>query len=1014
MKRILITTVLVVISYFSMFSNTSPEISDQKQTPSVGHLKINYHQNPLGIGGDDIRFYWIMKSSVHNSMQASYHLQISEDSEFQDGKQMVWDTDRVYSDQSIQIQYQGSPLKSQTRYYWRVRLQDNHGNDSGWSETAFFETGLLKTSEWNARWIQTPFEEDPAASQPVTQFRSAFKSKKEVRSARIYASAHGLYEIEINGKRVGNQVFTPGWTSYETRVPYQTYDITDYLQSGDNAVGAYLADGWYRGYIGWRNQRNYYGEKLAFIAQIHITYEDGSTLIAGTDENWKAMQGSIRKSDIYKGEFYDARMEMQGWSKPRFKDRNWEPVKIAEDIPVGKLVAWHSPPVKKIQELKPVSWFVTPAGDTVMDMGQNMIGWMKIRVSGERGNKIQLRHAETLDKDGNFYTANLRSADQVNTYILKGAGLEEWEPRFSFQGFRYVAVSGWPGEFKMDDFTGIVIHSDMEPTGHFESSHTLINQLQHNIVWGQKGNFLEIPTDCPQRDERMGWTGDIQVFANTASLQMHTAAFLSKWLEDLSADQTENGAVPHVIPNVLGSDAVGAAGWGDAAAVVPWSVFQAYGDTLLLEKQYESVKKWVDYMRGRAASQGEKYLWMGDYHFGDWLAYATIDRPDFAGSYTHTDLIATAYFAHSAHLALKMSEILNKQEDKEYFTFLFENIRNAFRKEFITPNGRLSSDTQTAYLLALQFDLLPKNKREAAAEYLVSDVRRRGHLTTGFLGTPHLNHVLSEFGYEKEAYDLLLRTRYPSWLYPVKMGATTIWERWDGIKSDSTFQSPGMNSFNHYAYGAIGEWMYREIAGIQPTSPAYKTLRISPNPGGGLTHARAFYNTPYGRVLAQWNLTDKTFELEVVIPANTNAAIVLPNTIASLVNINSEALLRSKLADEITEEDGNVIVKTGSGKYVFRYSALGFEFEQSDQEEVENVLTVNFSADYKIAELIAHPGARKILMREMPVLMNSPWLSQVMGFSLERALQVVPNAVGVEKQKHDSVNKMLQKISVVQ
>ncbi len=1014
MKRILITAILVVIAYFSVFSNSSPLNSDRRQSLEIGHMRTNYHQNPLGISSDDLRFFWVLESTIHNTRQVSYYLQVATDPGFQPGKQMVWDTGRVYSDQSIQIVYQGNSLESQTRYYWRVRLQDNHGNDSGWSETAFFETGLRNASEWKAKWIQTPFEEDPASPQPVTQFRSAFKSKKEIQSARLYASAHGLYEIEINGKRVGDQVFTPGWTSYKTRVPYQTYDITDFLQPGDNAVGAYLGDGWYRGYIGWGDQRNYYGEKLAFIAQIHITYEDGSTLIAGTDENWKAMQGPIRRSDIYKGEFYDARMEMQGWSKPRFKDRNWEPVKVAEDIPVEKLIAWQSPPVRKIQELKPVSWFVTPEGDTVLDMGQNMIGWMKIRLSGEKGSKIELRHAETLDKNGNFYTANLRSADQLNTYILKGEGLEVWEPRFTFQGFRYVAVSGWSGDFKMDDFTGIVIHSDMEPTGHFESSNSLINQLQHNIAWGQKGNFLEIPTDCPQRDERLGWTGDIQVFANTASLQMQTAAFLTKWLDDLSADQMDNGAVPHVIPNVLGDNAAGAAGWGDAAAVVPWSVFQAYGDTLLLEQQYESVKKWVDYMQGRAASQGEKYIWTGDYHFGDWLAYATIDRPDYAGSYTHTDLIATAYFAHSTHLALKMSKILDKQEDTEYFTFLFENVRNAFRKEFITPNGRLSSDTQTAYLLALQFDLLPENRREDAADYLVADIRRRGHLTTGFLGTPHLNHVLSEFGYDKEAYDLLLRTDYPSWLYPVKVGATTIWERWDGIKPDSTFQSPAMNSFNHYAYGAIGEWMFREIAGIQHKSPAYKTINISPVPGGGLTHARAFQNTPYGRVLSQWNLTDKTFELEVLIPANTNATIVLPNAIASLVNMNNVTLLRSKLADDIREEDGNVIVKTGSGRYVFSYSALGFENDAADEKQAENVLTVNFSTDYKIAELIAHPVARKILMREMPVLMNSPWLSQVMGFSLERALQVLPNAVGVEKHKHDSVNEMLQKVSVLQ
>jgi alpha-L-rhamnosidase len=883
-------------------------------------LKTEYHTNPIGIDQTGPRFFWVIESTEENTLQTAYHLQVSSGADFTRRENLTWDTGKAESSQSIHVEYSGRPLQSSTRYYWRVKTWDNHGNESDWSETSYFEMGLLSPTDWKAQWIESVWEEDKTTPQPAHMLRKEFNLRREIQSARIYTSSHGLYELEINGQRVGDHLFTPGWTSFNNRVQYQTYDITDLLKRGTNAIGVHLGDGWYRGFIGWGTQRNYYGETLAFIGQIVITYTNGRTDIIGTDNTWRSTTGPIRYSDIYNGEKYDARLEKPGWSIAGYNDRDWQRVRVA-NISKNKLIAPQAPPVMKIQELKPVEMLVTPEGDTVLDMGQNMIGWMKIRVNGPAGTSVKLRHAETLDKYGNFYTENLRSADQTNIYILKGEGTEKWEPRFTFQGFRYVAVSGWPGEINPDDFTGVVIHSYMEPTGHFDCSHPMVNRLQHNIVWGQKGNFLDVPTDCPQRDERMGWTGDIQVFANTANINMNTASFLTRWLGDLEADQLENGAVTHVVPDVLNGGS-GAAGWADASTVVPWSLYQSFGDERVLARQYNSMKAWVNFMKERAATAGDPFVWDTDWHFGDWLSFATLSHPNYPGAYTDIDLIATAYFARSTSLTLEVARLLNKTEDVNYYSQLLQNVKASFQKEFLTPRGRLSSDTQTAYLLALRYDLLPKELRQRASEYLLRNVRSRGHLTTGFLGTPHLNHALSEFGYKEDAYNLLLRKEYPSWLYPVTMGATTIWERWDGIKTDSTFQSPSMNSFNHYAYGAIGEWLFREVAGIKNATPGYKQILIHPNPGGGLTHARAIQKTLYGRLSSEWAFEDGSFMLEVTVPANTTAQVVLPYAATVQVLMNGISLNMANQRYAILED--NVIVYLGSGTYHFSYPSGQF------------------------------------------------------------------------------------------
>jgi alpha-L-rhamnosidase len=730
----------------------------------------------------------------------------------------------------------------------------------------------------------------------------------------------GLYEIELNGQRVGDQVFTPGWTSYDTRLQYQTYDVTPQLRVGKNAIGVILGDGWYRGHLTWDMRRNVYGDKLALLLQLQIEYENGKIEIIATDETWKTATGPILSTDIYNGEIYDARLEKKGWSEPNFNDTGWSGVKVIAHSK-AILVAPAGPAVRKIQELKPAAIIKTPAGETVFDLGQNLVGWIRLKVQGPAGATVTLRHTEVLTKEGNFYLANLRKAEQKIQYTLKGSGIEIYEPRFTFQGFRYVSVEGLPGEPALENLTGIVIHSDMTPAGSFECSHPLINQLQRNIQWGQKGNFLDVPTDCPQRDERLGWTGDAQAFCRTAAFNFDVAGFFTKWLKDLAADQKKNGSVPWVIPDVIsrGQEAGGGStGWADAATIIPWTMYLCYGDRRILEHQFASMKAWVGYMAEQA---GDDYIHNQGFHFGDWLAYST-NRPDYPGATTDKDLIATAFFAYSTSLLVKAAKVLAKEDEAAKYSALLEKIKQAFQQEYVTANGRLASNTQTAYALALAFDLLPENMRAGAAQRLANDVKAfQNHLTTGFLGTPYLCHVLSNNGFVDVAYALLMQETYPSWLYPVKMGATTIWERWDGIKPDGTFQDAGMNSFNHYAYGAIGEWLYRVVAGIEidPEQPGYMHILIQPQPGGKLAHARASLMSMYGKIESAWKIADGLFNLTINVPANTRATVRLPSAQLEKVMESNQPLNKAKGVFN-THQDGNVVVaEVGSGSYSFSY-----------------------------------------------------------------------------------------------
>ena len=634
-----------------------------------------------------------------------------------------------------------------------------------------------------------------------------------------------------------------------------------------------------------------------------------------SDENWRSSTGAISYAEIYHGETIDARLEKTGWATAGYDDAAWSPVQVA-GYSNDNLLATCNEPVTKHEIFKAAKVITTPKGEKVIDFGQNLVGWVIVKAKGNAGDQINIQHAEVLDKDGNFYTENLRVAKATASYILKGGMEESFEPHFTFYGFRYIRINEYPGELKPENFEAVALYSNMPPTGSFTCSNPLINQLQHNIQWGQRGNFLDVPTDCPQRDERLGWTGDAQVFSTTAAFNFGVNNFFAKWLKDIAADQQPNGSVPFVVPNVLGPGAGAATGWADAATIIPWNMYQTYGDKKILEDQYNSMKAWLGYMETNSRDN----LWNTGFHFGDWLFYRPFDDNDGRSAVTDKYLIAQCFFAHTTQLLINTASVLNKKEDEEKYRQLLQKIKDAFVREYTTAGGRLISGTQTAYVLALNFDMLPEPLRKQAAEKLVKNIKDYGtHLTTGFLGTPYLCHVLTRFGYTDIAYNLLMQETFPSWLYPVKMGATTIWERWSGIHPDGSFEPASMNSFNHYSYGAIGDWMYRVVAGLDmdANGAGYKNIVIKPQPGGELTEASASLQTYYGKIVSGWKKENDKLVLDVEIPANTTAVIYLPAKEAASVYESGKMLAEVKELVVAGKEEGYWVVKAGSGKYRF-------------------------------------------------------------------------------------------------
>ena len=828
--------------------------------------RVEHRRDGLGIGTPRPRLSWRAQTAPPGWEQAASEIEVLDA-----GTGTRWTSGPLPGPNSVLVPWPAPPLRSRQRVSARVRVWGADGTESPWSDTTAIEAALLERSDWQARWVSPAGGSDSSSPSPLPWMRQTFTLDGEPSSARLYITALGVYEAAINATRCGDEVLAPGWTSYHHRLRYQVLDVTAQLRAGTNVIAAVLGDGWYRGRLGFEATRNIYGDRTALLAQLEVTMADGSIVTVSTDEQWVSRLGPILAADLYDGETYDARLELADLFAPAV-DASWAPVEIIEPS-CGQLVAPVGPPVRRTHELAAAEVIRLPSGRTIIDFGQNLVGRVRIRVAGPAGTEVVLRHAEVLE-NGELCTRTLRNAAATDRYTLRGGDdVEVWEPRFTFHGFRFVEVDGWPGELDPAAVIAIVCHSDLERTGTFQCSDERLNRLHANVVWGMRGNFLDVPTDCPQRDERLGWTGDLQVFAPTATFLFDVAGFLESWLADLVAEQAGDGNVPLVVPNVLRLD-FAAAGWGDAAVVVPWEAYQRYGDRELLARQLPSMRAWVDHVERLA---GRRRIWDHGYQFGDWLDPSAPNSDPSAGR-TDRYLVATACFARCAELLGRAAAESGDDESATHYRELAAAVREAFRREYVTPSGRLVSDSQTAYAMALQFRLLEDPTQVAhAGSRLAAIVTQGGYLIgTGFLGTPLLCDALVDAGRPDLAYRMLTATGVPSWLYAVLMGATTIWERWDALLPDGSVNGESMTSFNHYAFGAIADWMHRTIGGISTVDVRARTSRLAPLPGGGLRSARATLQTAHGELSCAWALDGGVLTIEAVVPPNTTATAVSP------------------------------------------------------------------------------------------------------------------------------------------
>jgi alpha-L-rhamnosidase len=836
---------------------------------TVDHLRAEHRSDAFGIGVASPRLSWIVRSDAEGFTQRSYEI-LAADPDDDGFRQSRF----VESSDSVLVPWPFDPLPSRARRRIAVRVTGRDGDSSPWSDPLDIEAGLLDSADWTALPVTATF--DGAPPQRPIRFRRAFVVDAGLTRARLYASAYGVYTASCNGTTVGDDVLAPGWTVYNDRLRYQTYDVADLLRAGDNALGLTVAEGWYRGRLGFRGGRSaVYGGEIGPIAQLELHYDDGRRVTVATDATWRAALDGRLAASLYDGEDYDARLVDVDWATPDYDDSGWTPVTVLASA-AASMVAPTGPPVRRIETLRPVAIERAPSGTTVVDFGQNVTGRARISVRGEAGEEITLRHAEVLER-GELATWLLRTAAATDRYVLAGDGAEVYEPEFTIHGFRYVGVDGWPGSPAADAIEAVVCHSDMEPTGSFRCSHDGLNRLHENVRWSMRGNFVDVPTDCPQRDERLGWTGDIQVFAPAAAFLYDCCGLLTSWLADLAADQRRFGTVPAYVPWVeLLWPAMPAAAWGDAAVIVPWVLYERFGDAAVLRQQYESMRAWVDQI---ATIAGDDHVWSEGFQFGDWLDPAAPPR-DPGAARTDSALIATAYHAYTARLLARVAGVLGHHTDAASYDELARLVTAGFNAEFVTATGRMASDAQTAYALALQFDLLPSAaQRSRAAARLVELVRRDDYrIGTGFVGTPLVCDALVDTGYVDDAYHLLLQTQCPSWLYPVTMGATTVWERWDSLLPDGSINRTEMTSFNHYALGAIADFLHRVVAGLAPAEPGYRALRVRPRPGGGLTAAEAALRTPYGEAGVRWSRDGDRLAVDVVVPVGATARIELPDS----------------------------------------------------------------------------------------------------------------------------------------
>ncbi len=893
----------------------------------VTDLRCEYQVNPLGIDVIKPRLSWKLESGIRGQYQKAYRILVSSSREIlHKDVGDLWDTGTIKSVETNQIIYNGAPLESGMQAFWKVAVRDKFNIESRWSEPAMWSMGLLQPSDWTAQWIgydavpdmptQMPvrnFKNDPKAKPkfktylPAQYLRKDFDLTKEVTRAALYVTAQGHVEMHVNGQRVGDEYFTPGWTDYRKRIYYRSYDVTTMLANGSNAIGAILGDGWFRGNVSILGQ-NQYGKKLRLLSQLHITYADGTTKVIASDPTWRASFGPIILSDMFEGETYDARKELTGWDKPNYNDESWSEVNAGSDIkPV--IEAYPGVPVRPTQEL-PTLELTEPKPNTyVFDLGQNFSGWARLKVTGNAGDKIHMQFAEMLNADGTVYHDNLRSARAADNYILKGGGEEVFEPHFTFHGFRYVEVTGLSEKPSKETITGIVIHSDAPLTSAFECSNPMLNQLHSNVIWGQLSNYLEVPTDCPQRDERLGWTGDTQVFIRSGCYHQDVAAFFTKWITDLMDTQNKAGTFGQQAPVFHGH---GSPAWADAGVICPWTIYQVYGDEKIIRDNYDAMARFIDYCHQQKGLVGQVK------GFGDWLAI---------GSETPKELISAAYFGYTTSLMARMAEELGKADDAAKYTMLFNEIRSNFQQKFVKPDGTIAGNSQTAYCLALYFDLLTEEQRTQAAAHLVERIKAKDyHLSVGFVGVPILLPTLTQIGRSDLAYRLIQNTTYPSWGYSIEQGATTIWERWNSYTKKDGFGDVGMNSFNHYAYGACSEWMFRSMLGIDTDGPGYKKITMKPELGKGVTWAKGHYDSIRGRISSSWKLEGETFQWEVTVPPNTSATVFIPAAEIANVTIDGKP---------VEEVDGVELLRMEEDRAVVRVVAGAFRISSKLPETIE-------------------------------------------------------------------------------
>jgi alpha-L-rhamnosidase len=887
----------------------------QAQKTVITQLEVDEFQSPIGLDNPHPNFSWVIQTKEYNLNQTHYQIFVATDKVFSK-KSVVWDSGKIAADESVYNKYNGKPLSFDTRYYWTVKVWHNQSSRPVQSKISSWTTGLMKTKDWGSRWISVQNEDNTKVNSKSPYFKNDFTVSKKVQSAHLYITSKGMYEAYINGNRVGDLFLTPGWTSYDNRIQYQAYDVTSMI-GNENALGVVIGKGWYHGTFMGRepNNDNYKGVLYSFITELVLTYEDGTKESILDDSQWKYTHGAILDAEIYDGEKYNANLIAANWST--FGTPLANAKSAAHDTYDGLLIATTNEMIKRHEVIKPQALITTPSGDKVIDFGQNLVGWVEFTSDGKKDDVVRLQHAEILYQD-EFYIENLRGADQLNTFVLNGDPNHLYRPHFTFQGFRYVKVEGMES-IDLDKINAVALYSDMKKSGSFSSSDPLINQLQSNIEWGQKGNFLDVPTDCPQRDERLGWTGDAQAFFSTAGFLRDVKNFFDKWMVDLAYDQYDNGLVPSVIPDVLDNKRPrngGSAGWADVVTIISWNSYLIYGDKEQLALRYESMKKWVDYM----TDQSNNGLYKGGDHYGDWLFFSRPNDPPGRSAVSNKLMIAQAFYQYSTELLIKAAEVLNKKDDVSHYQNIWKVANQAFHDEYVTQNGMIMGDTQTAYVLSLKFGLLSEKNRKIAFDRLVENVERYGHLTTGFLGTPYLCEVLSSNGRADLAIKLLLRKTYPSWLYPVTMGATTIWERWNGIRSDGSLASAGMNSYNHYAYGAIGEWMYNNLMGLRINEkfPGYKRYTIAPIFDENFENISGSFDSNYGEIKVAWSRKNGNLNLSIEIPANTSSDVILQKDGAG-----SWILDNPKLASKILqkqEEADKLNLVLGSGKYYFSYS----------------------------------------------------------------------------------------------